>query len=279
MALLREKRSAVHDFLLHTAASSGDIGMVCGGDVTAHFQFIPAEDASWQALASALTERLTAHQRGWLVLREDGGCGALLGAGGSAVGEIFLRAWSPPPSSRLHPAGAACSVCPCPSESGRCCSGRATSRRPCVPPAGNGGLPPGGVRLPPGAGHPQALPHGGGDHLRGLHLHQGPPHGNGGGLRGHHDQRPYARLPCGGTSPPWAVCLCGGHRLPHQDRLREPEAAGAGIPEESIAQIHTPIGTAIQAVTPAKIAVSIAGEMILCRAERRGDKPHGCPMH
>jgi xanthine/CO dehydrogenase XdhC/CoxF family maturation factor len=57
-------------------------------------------------------------------------------------------------------------------------------------------------------------------------------------------------------------------------RLRE-----AGIPEESIAQVHTPIGTAIQAVTPAEIAVSIAGEMILCRAERRGDKPHGCPMH
>lgn len=48
-----EKRSAVHDFLLHTAASGGDISMVCGGDVTAHFQFIPAEDASWQALASA----------------------------------------------------------------------------------------------------------------------------------------------------------------------------------------------------------------------------------
>ena len=57
-------------------------------------------------------------------------------------------------------------------------------------------------------------------------------------------------------------------------RLRE-----AGIPEESIAQVHTPIGTAIRAVTPAEIAVSIAGEMILCRAERRGDKPHGCPMH
>ena len=38
-------------------------------------------------------------------------------------------------------------------------------------------------------------------------------------------------------------------------RLRE-----AGIPEESIAQVHTPIGTAIQAVTPAEIAVSIAGQ-------------------
>ena len=88
MALLREKRSAVHDFLLHTAASDGDIGMVCGGDVTAHFQFIPAEDTSWQALASALTERLTAHQRGWLVLREDGGCGALLGPEGLLWGDL-----------------------------------------------------------------------------------------------------------------------------------------------------------------------------------------------
>ena len=49
--------------------------------------------------------------------------------------------------------------------------------------------------------------------------------------------------------------------------------------EEAIASVHTPIGTPIRAVTPEEIAVSIAGEMILCRAERRGDKPHGCPMH
>lgn len=41
-------------------------------------------------------------------------------------------------------------------------------------------------------------------------------------------------------------------------RLRE-----AGIPEESIAQVHTPIGTAIQAVTP-------GGDR---RQHRRGDDP------
>lgn len=55
-------------------------------------------------------------------------------------------------------------------------------------------------------------------------------------------------------------------------RLRE-----AGIPEESIAQVHTPIGTAIRAVTPAEIAVSIAGEMILCRAERGAISPMAAP--
>ena len=56
----------------------------------------------------------------------------------------------------------------------------------------------------------------------------------------------------------------------------------AGIREEAIAAVHTPIGTAIKAVTPEEIAVSIAGEMICVRATRRekaGVQLHGCPMH
>ena len=60
-------------------------------------------------------------------------------------------------------------------------------------------------------------------------------------------------------------------------RLRE-----AGVAEDAIAAIHTPVGTAIKAVTPEEIAVSIAGEMIYERAVRRekaGYKPHSCPMH
>ena len=55
-----------------------------------------------------------------------------------------------------------------------------------------------------------------------------------------------------------------------------------GIPEEALKAVHTPIGTPIRAVTPAEIAVSILGEVILCRAEiREGEMPahHGCPMH
>ena len=60
-------------------------------------------------------------------------------------------------------------------------------------------------------------------------------------------------------------------------RLRE-----AGISEAAIASVHTPIGTAIKAVTPEEIAVSIAGEMICVRAtrwENAGVVLHGCPMH
>ena len=43
----------------------------------------------------------------------------------------------------------------------------------------------------------------------------------------------------------------------------------AGIPQEMIDRVHTPVGLAIRAVTPAEIAISIAGEMILERAKNR----------
>lgn len=60
-------------------------------------------------------------------------------------------------------------------------------------------------------------------------------------------------------------------------KLRE-----AGISEEAIGRVHTPIGTAIKAVTPEEIAVSIAGELIYERALRReaaGGAGHNCPSH
>ncbi len=60
-------------------------------------------------------------------------------------------------------------------------------------------------------------------------------------------------------------------------KLRE-----SGIPEEAIQRVHTPIGTAIKAVTPEEIAVSVTGELIYERALRReaaGAVEHGCPSH
>jgi len=55
-----------------------------------------------------------------------------------------------------------------------------------------------------------------------------------------------------------------------------------GVPEEAIQKVHTPIGTAIKAVTPEEIAVSITGELIYERALHREaavPPPHGCPSH
>ena len=275
--LLAQRRSCIREFPLHQAPEQ-DIGMVCGGDVTAHFQFIPAEDASWQALASALTERLTAHQRGWLVLREDGGCGALLGPEGLLWGDL---------PKGVEPA---------------------SLQTDCVRRGGVFSMPlPIGERaLLFGAGHisqalcPLLVTVG----FRPVVFDDRPELAN-------TRLFPTAeQVICGDftrisdyltiTDEDFVVIMTSGHVRDFQveeqtlrgdfayvgvigsrtktasvnQRLRE-----AGIPEESIAQIHTPIGTAIRAVTPAEIAVSIAGEMILCRAERRGDKPHGCPMH
>jgi len=47
-----------------------------------------------------------------------------------------------------------------------------------------------------------------------------------------------------------------------------------GIPEAALARVHSPIGLEIYAETPAEIAISVAAEMIRCRAERAGvNKP------
>lgn len=55
-------------------------------------------------------------------------------------------------------------------------------------------------------------------------------------------------------------------------RLRE-----AGISDAAICQVHTPIGLAIQAITPAEIAISVAAECIAVRAQCRNSTPCGCP--
>lgn len=47
-----------------------------------------------------------------------------------------------------------------------------------------------------------------------------------------------------------------------------------GIPSELADSVHLPIGEDILAVTPAEIAVSIAAQIIRCRAELRPRRPH-----
>ena len=58
-------------------------------------------------------------------------------------------------------------------------------------------------------------------------------------------------------------CIGSRHKIARaQELLRQ-----AGISEEVIASVHAPIGLPILAQTPAEIAISIAAEMIRCRAE------------
>ena len=76
-------------------------------------------------------------------------------------------------------------------------------------------------------------------------------------------------------------CYVGAIGSQHKKEFVNGKLREAGIAESVIQQVHCPIGTAIRAVTPEEIAISIAGEMILERARmREGEKGghHGCPM-
>ena len=46
-----------------------------------------------------------------------------------------------------------------------------------------------------------------------------------------------------------------------------------GFTEDDFKRVHTPIGLPILAETPMEIAVSVAAEMILCRAQRAAESP------
>ena len=65
------------------------------------------------------------------------------------------------------------------------------------------------------------------------------------------------------TKTRYVGCIGSRHKTARtQQLLRE-----AGISEEVIAGVHSPIGLPIGAETPEEIAISIAAEMIRCRAE------------
>ena len=275
--LLAERRSCIREFPLHQAPER-DIGMVCGGDVTAHFQFIPAEDPTWSETASRALALLNRHTAGWLVLAEDGSAPALLDRESVVSGSLpedTAQALRTPGFSMAAgyislplPIGQRALLFGAGHISQALCPLLTTiGFRPVVfddrPELAN-------TRLFPAA--EQVIC---GDFTR---------------------ISDYLTI----TDEDFVVIMTSGHVRDFQveeqtlrgdfayvgvigsrrktasvnQRLRE-----AGIPEESIDLVHTPIGTPILAVTPEEIAVSIAGEMIRVRAQRRGPTSHGCPMH
>ena len=258
--LLRERRSAVHEYKLRHNDGE-DIGMVCGGDVTVHLQFIAAGDPVWKELAGSVLQRIALRQPGALVLALDGGAPALRDAPETDSAHVSLPL---PIGERAILFGAGhCSLALCPllttvgfrvtvvddrpelvtkerfpmADAVICCDlDRVTETVPI-------GEEDYVVVMTNGHSHDFAVQE---QVLRGK----------------------YAYIGVIGSRAKTASVNA---------RLRE-----AGISEAAIASVHTPIGTAIKAVTPEEIAVSIAGEMICVRATRRenaGVVLHGCPMH
>ncbi len=279
--LLQKRCSTVHDFWLHSN-SKEDIGMVCGGDVTAQFQFIPADDPDWQELAAALAQRMEARQPGYFILREDGELPALVGDGTVLGGSVIV----PELLSKLCGRG--------------CLRMEGYFSMP---------LPIGQRAIIFGAGHvAQALcPVLSTVDFRPVIFDCRPELCT-------KELFPEAEeIVCGDfahiaekvtiTPEDYLVVMTNGHSHDFEVECqvlrgefaylgvigsRKKTASvnqrllAAGIPQRALEKVHTPIGTNIKAVTPAEIAVSIAGEMIYVRAmarETQGELQHGCPMH
>ena len=71
------------------------------------------------------------------------------------------------------------------------------------------------------------------------------------------------------TTPAHYIGVVGSR---NKIRMVNEKLRAAGITDDEIARVTTPIGIDIKSETPAEIAVSIAAQLIACRAERRGSK-------
>lgn len=274
LRLLEQRDSCVRDFPLHPQAE-GDIGMVCGGDVQVHFQFIPARDELWQDTLRQTLALLEAHRPGWLLLALDGSAPALLSREEQLCGPSDAPALR---EARLSRAEGWLSL-PLPTGQRALLFGAGHISRCLCPLLATVGFRPVVFDDRPELAQPGRFPAAEqvicGDYGR---------------------IADYLTV----TEEDFVVVLTSGHAndLQVQQQLlpgpfaymgvigsrKKTEAVNRrlrelGIPQQRIELVHSPIGTPILAATPEEIAVSIAGEMILTRARRRGDAPHGCPMH
>ena len=279
LTLLSEKRSALREFTLRPNAAE-DIGMQCGGDVTVLFSYVPADDLRWSLVAGAVCDRIESGCGGWLISPLTGEVPSLYAPEGLLAGEGV------------------------PGDAKELCLGGAVNRRGYY----SEPLPIPGRVVIFGGGHiaQSLVPLLGTVDFRAVVLDNRPeyaakelfPQADEVVCCEYEHIPDYVTL----TGEDYVIIMTNGHahdltveaqalRLPHaylgvvgsrrkiavvNEKLR-----ALGIPEETIASVHTPIGVDIRAVTPAEIAVSILGELILCRAENREGADggeHPCPM-
>ncbi len=279
--LLQERHSGNHEFILRQNESE-DIGMVCGGDISVLFQFIDSTKKEWTDLVSRLLSLLSSHQAGWLILHMDGSLPALLEADGRRILGCCPEQVLPPAENKcIETEGYF--IMPLPVLDRAVIFGGGHCAQALVPVLSKIGFRITVMDNRPELCDPKLFPDAEeiicGDYKN---------------ISDHIEL----------TASDYVVIMTNGHSHDFEVQeqiLRQPLAyvgvIGSrrktafinqrlrehGIPEETISRIHAPIGTAIKAVTPEEIAISIAGEMIYERAVLREasgmDKQQGCPMH
>ena len=262
--LLEEKRSALWCCELR---HGGELNSVCGGEQTVMLQFIPRDSEDWKAVAREALGRLEVHRGGRLVLAA-GEAPVLLEEAEEAPGGC---GWDGKRFSMPLPVGTRVVIF----GGGHCSLALAPVLRSV------------GFRVAVFDDRPEfasaerfpetetVVCHSYTDIAGGLEL----------------------------TAEDYAVVMTSGHSHDfevEEQLLRRPMAyvgvmgsrtktafvnqrlREAGITEEAIQSVHTPIGTAIKAATPEEIAISVTGELIYERALRResaGESSYGCPSH
>ena len=252
LSLLKERRSQMQHFAL-TQAGADSLGMACGGDVTVLFQFISPEDTLWQSVLETALAQLTAAQPGWLILRTDGSAPAMLDGEGMA---LLGSSGTAPLSKRCILTETDFSL-PLPIGERAVIFGAGHLARALVPLLRSVEFRPVVYDDRPALADPAAFPDA-------------------------------EQVVCGefrniaGTLPlspeDYVVVMTAGHLhdLEIQEQILRQELAyvgvigsrakiaavnarlrEAGISEEKLRTVHTPVGTPIKAVTPAEIAVSI----------------------
>ena len=253
--------SRTHEFRLRRDGSAQSTGMVCGGDVTVYFRRIPAADGAWDTLAAEVLRRLGAREPGWLVQPLDG---AMPYLSDNDTGKENCFTMPLPIGERAILFGAGhCSVALCPLLTTVGFRVTVVDNRPEL--ATRERFPTADAVLCCDLAHiSDAVTIGDDDYVVIM-------------TNGHRHDFVVEEQVLRGQYAYIGVIGSRTKTASVNALLRQ-----AGISEEAIAAVHTPIGTAIKAVTPEEIAVSIAGEMICVRATRREDagiKLHGCPMH
>lgn len=270
MKLLSEKRCAASRYVLKNRPGE-ESGAVCGGDIDVYFQFIAGSDAAWKAAAMQLLARIAQRKGGWLALSLSGGAPVLMDTDRAIIcgvldgGEERLLCRHHAVRTHTHFA--------LPLEigeravifgAGHCAQALApvlasvgfrvtvyddrpeVARKVFFPQAEQ-------VICAPYDRIEAHLPLEAGDYIVVMTSN----HSGDLCIQQQVLQRDHAYVGMLGSR---------GKRAYVYGKLME-----AGIPKEMIDRVHTPVGLAIRAVTPAEIAISIAAEMILERTKKRAD--------
>ena len=251
LRLLREGGSAEsRSYPLHPSLKD-DIGMVCGGDMTLLLSPVPCGDSQWQAAVDAVLARFEARQGGTVWMALSGSGAPVVADSGAAKPKEGYFPVELPSTQRVVVFGAG------------------HISRALVPLLKMVDFSVTVYDDRPDFAVSEAFPH-----AEAVLC---------GSYETIEDNLPL-------RSDDFVVVLTSGHNFDfevlHQVLCREFPYVGvigsatktqavnkrlwaAGISKEATDKVHTPIGTKIGAVTPEEIAISITGELISVRAERR----------